>query len=76
MILRSRVSEVAKARGLRAARLHAAKTDILENLTAPGLSISDIASRHGITPRSLQKLFESEEATFSQFLLEQRLVWV
>ena len=58
---------------MRAARLHAAKTDILENLTTPGLSISDIASRHNITPRYLQKLFESEGATFSQFLLEQRL---
>jgi AraC-like DNA-binding protein len=66
-------AEVAKARGMRAARLHAAKTDILENLTAPGLSIGDIASRHGITPRYLQRLFESEGATFSQFLLEQRL---
>ena len=66
-------AEVAQARGMRAARLHAAKTDILENLTTPGLSISDIASRHGITPRYLQKLFESEGATFSQFLLEQRL---
>ena len=32
-----------------------------------------MAARHRLSPRSVQLLFELEELTFSQFVLEQRL---
>src|SRR5262249_19632154 len=56
-----------------AARLRAIKSDIVENFARADLSIGEIAARHGLTPRYVQMLFESEGATFSEFLLEQRL---
>jgi AraC-like DNA-binding protein len=56
-----------------AARLRAIKTDIVENLARSNLSIGEIAARHGLTPRYVQMLFESEGATFTEFLLDQRL---
>jgi AraC-like DNA-binding protein len=64
---------IANAGGMRAARLEAIKTDILKNLTSPGLAISEVARRQYVTPRYIQMLFESEGATFSEFVCEQRL---
>jgi AraC-like DNA-binding protein len=64
---------VAKGRGLRAARLNSIKADIASNLGHPGLTVSGVAVRHGITPRYVQKLFETEGRTFSSFVLDQRL---
>jgi AraC-like DNA-binding protein len=66
-------TEVVKGRGVRAARLHAIKTDIREALGHPDLTLSAISTRHSVTPRYVQMLFESENSTFSQFVLEQRL---
>jgi AraC-like DNA-binding protein len=66
-------AETAKNGGLRAARLHAVKTDILASLSQHGLTLPGIAVRHGVSPRYVQMLFESEGLTFSQFLLDQRL---
>jgi AraC-like DNA-binding protein len=65
--------ELANMRGIRAARLLAIKRDIVEHANLPRLSIRAIASRHGITPRYVHKLFEAEGITFSAFLLERRL---
>jgi AraC-like DNA-binding protein len=56
-----------------AARLRAIKTDIVENLARSDLSIGEIAARHGLTPRYVQMLFESEGTTFTEFVLDQRL---
>lgn len=64
--------EVANGRGVRAARLHAIKTDIAGNL-GRDLSGDAVAARHGITPRYMRSLFESEATTFSDFVLGQRL---
>ncbi len=64
---------IAKGRGLRAARLKAIKADILGNLGHHGLTVSATALRHGITPRYVQMLFETEGRTFSSFVLDQRL---
>jgi hypothetical protein len=41
---------------MRAARLHAIKSDITAN---PGLSLHALAKRQGVTPRYVQMLFES-----------------
>jgi AraC-like DNA-binding protein len=66
-------AETAKNGGLRAARLHAIKADILAGLSQPGLTLAALAIRHGVSPRYVQMLFESEGTTFSRFLLDQRL---
>ena len=58
--------------GLAAARLNAIKQDIARALTGD-LSIGAIALRHRVTPRYIQKLFESEGMTFSQYVLGARL---
>jgi AraC-like DNA-binding protein len=66
-------AEVAQSRGVRAARLRSAKTYIIENSSRRNLSIGTVAAKLGVTPRYLQKLFESDGGTFSAFLLGQRL---
>jgi AraC-like DNA-binding protein len=58
---------------VRAARLQAIKSDIAARLFDCSLTIAAIAARHGVTPRYLHKLFESEGTTFTQFVLWQRL---
>jgi AraC-like DNA-binding protein len=66
-------AETAKSGGVRAARLHAIKADILASLSQPGLTLAALAVRHGVSPRYVQMLFENERTTFSHFLLDQRL---
>jgi len=62
--------------GLPAARLRAAKSYIVENCGRRNLSISVVAAHVGVTPRYLQKLFEADRKTFSEWLLYQRLMRV
>lgn len=66
-------AEIARGRGLRAARLNAIKADIAANLERGDLSATELAVRHGISPRYIQKLFEGEGTTLSRFVLSQRL---
>ena len=66
-------AETAQGRGLRAARLHAIKQDIARNLDQADLSVAALAVRHGCTPRFIQRLFESEGTTFTEYVLAQRL---
>jgi AraC-like DNA-binding protein len=68
--------ELAKGRGLRAARLYAIKVDIRNNLHHADLSVAIIAARHGVTPRYVQMLFAAEDVTFSEYVLGQRLARV
>lgn len=56
-----------------AARLELVKAEILGYLTDPELSVSVIARRQGVTPRYIQRLFEQEGLTFSEFLRDARL---
>jgi AraC-like DNA-binding protein len=67
------VADVAKSRGAGAARLRAAKTYIIENVSCRDISIGAVASHLGLTPRYLQRLFENDGTTFSAFLLGRRL---
>lgn len=66
-------AEVAQGRGVRAARLHAIKQDIARNLDQPDLSVAALADRHRCTPRFLQRLFETDGTTFTEYMLVQRL---
>jgi AraC-like DNA-binding protein len=65
--------ELARRRGVRAARLQAIKKDIFES-TEGALSVDLIAARHRISPRHVQRLFEEEGTTFTEFVREQRLL--
>jgi AraC-like DNA-binding protein len=66
-------AELAKGRGMRAARLHAIKVEVVRDLALPDLSIRAIARAHGITPRQIQRLFERDGTTFTEFVLCERL---
>jgi AraC-like DNA-binding protein len=58
---------------LRAARMQAIKADISSRLGDGDLSVSAVAARHGVTSRYVHKLFETEGATFSEYVLARRL---
>lgn len=70
----SDATELANGRGVLVARLKMAKSYIIENSNQRDISVGGVAAYLGVTPRNLQRLFESEGTTFSQFLLAQRLV--
>jgi len=65
---------LARERGLRAARLRAIRSDVVASLEDPGLTIASIATGRGISSRYVHKLFERTGSTFSEFVLEQRLL--
>ena len=65
--------EVAKGRGVRAARLAAIKADVAANLGDARLSSETVALRHGVTSRYVRMLFESDGMSLSEFVLGQRL---
>ncbi|WP_312010980.1 helix-turn-helix transcriptional regulator [Bradyrhizobium sp. AUGA SZCCT0042] len=67
-------TELAQDRGLAAARLEAIKADILSRLGDGRLTLADLAQRHRASPRAIQMLFERAGTTFSEFVLEQRLM--
>ena len=69
-------AEVPDGCGPRVARLHAIKSDIVNSLCEPDLSLTQIAARHHVTPRYVQALFGQEGTTFSSFLLDGRLAHV
>jgi AraC-like DNA-binding protein len=68
----SDAEEVILSRGIRAARLKAARAFVIQN-TQQQLSVIDVAAHLCVTPRYVQRLFEFEGTTFSAFLLELRL---
>jgi transcriptional regulator GlxA family with amidase domain len=66
-------AESAQGRGLRAARLLAIKQDIARGLDRPDLTVAALAARHRCTRRFIQRLFESEGTSFTDYVLTQRL---
>ena len=66
-------AEIANSRGVRAARLRMIKEDIANRLDRADLSVAAIAARHRIMPRCVQRLFENEGTTFTDYVLAQRL---
>lgn len=67
------VTQLARSRGLAAARLRAIKDDIRKNCHRPGLSLSALAARHSVSARYVQRVFEESGSTFTQYVAEQRL---
>lgn len=62
--------EIALGRGVRIARLKAIKKDLDMD---PQLTLAAIAERHGLHPRYVQRLFESDGTSFTAYTLAQRL---
>jgi AraC-like DNA-binding protein len=62
--------EIARSRGVRAARLEAIKADLTRDAS---LSIDEIARRQGVTPRYVQILFEESGTTFGEFATARKL---
>ena len=57
----------------RTGRLAAIKADIEIRLERRDLTLYMIARLYGVTPRAIQKAFESEARSFSEYVLERRL---
>lgn len=55
------------------ARFAAIRHSIRDNLTAPSLSLERVARANGISPRYVQRLFEREGDSFSDFVRRERL---
>jgi len=66
-------ADTARTRGLRAARLKLAKSYIVSHSQSRDLSVGSVASSLNVTPRYVQRLFEADGTTFSEFLTTQRL---
>jgi AraC-like DNA-binding protein len=66
-------ADTARTRGLRAARLKLAKSWIASNSHRHDLSVAALAASLNVTPRYVQRLFETDGTTFSEFVLAQRL---
>jgi AraC-like DNA-binding protein len=69
-------AETARTRGLRAARLKLAKSHIVAHSHRHDISIASVAASLNVTPRYVQRLFEADGTTFSDFLVGQRLARV
>jgi len=68
-----RTGETSGARGLRAARLNAIKGSIEHRLGQEEISIVTVAAAHRLPVRYVQRLFEEDGSTFTEFVLERRL---
>jgi AraC-like DNA-binding protein len=66
-------AETARTRGLRAARLKLAKSYIVSHSHRRDVTITNVAANLSVTPRYVQRLFEADGTTFSEFLIGQRL---
>jgi AraC-like DNA-binding protein len=67
-------ANIAYGRGMRAARLQAAKAFITRNIRRADLSAKAVAIHLGVTPRYVHLLFETEGLSCNQFVVERRLV--
>ncbi len=67
-------ADVAYGRGMRAARLQAAKAFITRNSRRADLSANIVATYLGVTPRYVHLLFETEGLSCNEFVVERRLV--
>ncbi|MET0678055.1 MAG: AraC family transcriptional regulator [Bradyrhizobium sp.] len=62
------------AGGVSIARIDLMKADVLGKLDRSDLSIDEIAVANGLTRRQVQRIFASSGTTFTEFVLEQRLL--
>lgn len=67
------VEMLARQRGLKAARLRAVKADLSLNAWRGDVSLAWVAKRHGVSPGYVRAMFEQQEESFTDYLLERRL---
>jgi AraC-like DNA-binding protein len=67
-------ASVLEKRGELAARIDLIKKDIRNNLSSGNLNVEVIAKRNALSTRQAQRLFASFGSTFSEFVLEERLL--
>lgn len=65
---------LARGRGHAAARLDLMRADVMAALGRNDLCLSEVATRSGLSPRQAQRMFEQAGTTFTEFVLEQRLL--
>jgi len=65
--------DLARARGLRAAKLRAIAAEIDAGCFDPGFSVGTVAARVGLSPRSVQDTLHDTGRTFTDRVLELRL---
>ena len=66
-------AQIAKGRGVGAARLASVKADIMAHLGHHDLTVGAVAIRQGISEPYMRKLFANEDTSFSDFVLSRRL---
>src|SRR5262249_45113167 len=59
--------------GLRRSRPTSSSGSVVTGIGGDESTIAAVAARHGLAPRSIQRLFERDGSTFSAFKLEQQL---
>jgi AraC-like DNA-binding protein len=76
LLLRSDADETPPAlhSGYSAARLQMVQAEILRRLNQNDLTIGAVARRCNLSPKYIQRLFGASGTTFSEFVLEQRLL--
>jgi AraC-like DNA-binding protein len=70
---RADAADVAKKRGVVAARMRSIKAHILSEIGNPELTVTTVAAKHGISTSYVRKLFESEGTSYTEFVLAHRL---
>ncbi|MGC1696738.1 MAG: AraC family transcriptional regulator [Pseudolabrys sp.] len=66
-------TELARMRGVTAARSRAIKDDIRKACSDPGLSVHIVAARYNVSARYVQRTFEESGSTYTEYVTEQRL---
>jgi AraC-like DNA-binding protein len=66
--------DIAGQRGISTARLNLLKADVLRNLDKRNLTIDTVARANGLSGRQAQRMFATSGTTFTEFVLEQRLL--
>jgi AraC-like DNA-binding protein len=66
---------LSRSDGVRAARLHAVRMDIIRNLAQHNLRLDDVAKRQGISRSYVGKLLAEAGTTFTEMVLTQRLAF-
>jgi AraC-like DNA-binding protein len=66
-------AQLACGRGLAAARSATVREWVRRRQADPGLSLSQVAQAHRLSPRTIQAIFHAEQTSFTEYLLQARL---
>jgi AraC-like DNA-binding protein len=69
-------TQLAVQQGYSAVRLRLIQIEVLDRLHDTSLTVASVAQSVGLSPKQVQRLFESSGTTFTEFVLEQRLLSV